>query len=110
MNKWTLESWKNLSIDQSPGWVQNSRLDAITNILRGNPPLVFKDEILLLKKRLAMAHRGKYFIVQGKIFGDVNYFKSKDEIRKLIYDEKAFLLLDGWFQQLRDNAYISVRI
>ena len=52
----------------------------------------------------------KYFIVQGKIFGDVNYLKSKDEIRKLIYDEKAFLLLDGWFQQLRDNAYISVRI
>ena len=52
----------------------------------------------------------KYFIVQGKIFGDANYLKSKDEIRKLIYDEKAFLLLDGWFQQLRDNAYVSVRI
>ncbi len=52
----------------------------------------------------------KYFIVQGKIFGDVNYLKSKNEIRKIIYNEKAFLLLDGWFQQLRDNAYISIRI
>ena len=52
----------------------------------------------------------KYFIVQDKIFGDVNYLKSKNEIRKIIYNEKAFLLLDGWFQQLRDNAYISIRI
>ena len=35
---------------------------------------------------------------------------SKDEIREILFEEKRFLVLDDWFQGLRDGAYISERL
>jgi len=52
----------------------------------------------------------KYFIIRDRTFGDTNYLKNKEEIRETIYDEKILSLLDTWFQKLRDNSYISIRI
>jgi len=52
----------------------------------------------------------KFIIVGKKQFGDVNYIKNKDKIYETIYQEKSLTLLQKWFQELRDNAYISIRI
>jgi len=65
MNKWNLESWKKLPINQSPGWEKNNRLKEVIKSLSEQPPIVFKNEIILLKKRLQQAYNGKYFIIQG---------------------------------------------
>ena len=52
----------------------------------------------------------KYFYVNEKIIGDSEYFNLRDEIKKTIGDEKQYEVLDDWFQDLRDNAYISLRL
>ena len=52
----------------------------------------------------------KFIIVGKKQFGDVNYIKNKDKIYETIYQEKSLTLLQKCFQELRDNAYISIRI
>tara|TARA_Y100001970_G_scaffold266065_1_gene354302 strand:+ start:2161 stop:3066 length:906 start_codon:yes stop_codon:yes gene_type:complete len=52
----------------------------------------------------------KFIIVGKKQFGDVDYIKNKDKIYETIYQEKSLTLLQKWFQELRDNAYISIRI
>ena len=65
MSKWNLESWKKLPINQSPGWNQSNKLKNVIKSLNSQPPIVFKNEIILLKKRLQQAYNGKYFIIQG---------------------------------------------
>ena len=65
MNKWNLESWKKLPIEQSPGWEADHRLGGTLQSLVQKPPIVFKNEIILLKKRLKKAYHGEYFIVQN---------------------------------------------
>ena len=65
MSKWSLESWKKLPINQSPGWNQSNKLKNVIKSLNSQPPIVFKNEIILLKKRLQQAYNGKYFIIQG---------------------------------------------
>ena len=52
----------------------------------------------------------KYFIIRDKTFGDINYLKNREEIIQTIYGEKTLFLLNDWFQKLRDNSYISIRI
>ena len=52
----------------------------------------------------------KFFYVKNKMIGDSEFFNLKEEIKKNIADEKEFQILDKWFQDLRENAYISVRI
>ena len=52
----------------------------------------------------------KFFYVKNKMIGDSEFFNLKEEIKKNIAEEKEFQILDKWFQDLRENAYISVRI
>ena len=76
MSKWSLESWKNYILDQAPGWEDNKDLKNTTKEIKNKPPIVFKDEIKLLKKRLSKVHNGDYFIIQGgdcaETFSDFN--------------------------------------
>ena len=88
MSKWSLESWKNYILDQAPGWQNNKDLNNTTNQIRKNPPIVFKDEIKLLKKRLAKVHDGNYFIIQGgdcaETFSDFNGELIKNKLNILL--------------------------
>lgn len=52
----------------------------------------------------------KYFYIKDKTVGDSQYLNMKDEIRNSIAGQKEFNVLDGWFKDLRENAYISIRI
>lgn len=52
----------------------------------------------------------KFFVIGKRQYGDMNYIKNKDKVYETIYQEKSLALLDKWFQELRDNSYISIRI
>ena len=52
----------------------------------------------------------KYFYIKDKATGDSQFYNIKKEIRKKIIDQKEFKVLDDWFNDLRENAYISIRI
>lgn len=52
----------------------------------------------------------RYFYVKDKVYSDPDFLKAKDEIREILFEEKRFLVLDDWFQGLRDGAYISERL
>ena len=88
MSKWNLESWKQLSIKQSPGWERDDKLTKVLQSLMTKPPIVFKNEIILLKKRLKQAYNGKYFILQGgdcaETFSDFNTELIKNKLNILL--------------------------
>ena len=88
MSSWNLESWKQLQIDQSPGWHNDSKLQTVIKQLSSQPPIVFKNEIILLKKRLQQAYEGKYFIIQGgdcaETFSDFNTELIKNKLNILL--------------------------
>ena len=88
MHKWNLESWKKLPIEQPPGWDKDNKLKAVLQSLVCKPPIVFKNEIILLKKRLKQAYNGKYFIIQGgdcaETFSDFNTELIKNKLNILL--------------------------
>ncbi|MBT3475620.1 hypothetical protein HN460_01625 [bacterium] len=55
-------------------------------------------------------NRIKYFFINEKIIGDSEYLNLREEIKATIANEKQYEVLDNWFQDLRDNAYISLRL
>ena len=88
MNNWSLESWKKLPINQSPGWKLSDKLNTVIKSLSNQPPIVFKNEIILLRKRLKQAYNGKYFIIQGgdcaETFSDFNTELIKNKLNILL--------------------------
>ena len=60
-NRWNLESWRQCPINQHPGWLDKNIINVATSKINKNPPLVFKNEILLLKNRLASAYNNIYY-------------------------------------------------
>ena len=76
MKNWNLESWKKYPVGQHPGWNEHPNINETKNLLSKSPPLVFKNEITTLKKRLSDVQDGKYYIVQGgdcaETFADFN--------------------------------------
>ena len=88
MNEWNLESWRKLPIEQSPGWNKNDKLNKIILSLSQKPPIVFKNEIILLRKRLKKAYYGEYFIIQGgdcaETFSDFNTELIKNKLNILL--------------------------
>ena len=88
MNRWSLESWKQYTLDQSPGWAKDINLQSTVTTLKNSPPLVFKNEIQLLKKRLSKVHDGECFIVQGgdcaETFSDFNTELIKNKLNILL--------------------------
>jgi|APSaa5957512535_1039671.scaffolds.fasta_scaffold01247_13 parvulin-like peptidyl-prolyl isomerase len=55
-------------------------------------------------------NRIKYFFINEKTIGDSEYLNLREEIKATIANEKQYEVLDNWFQDLRDNAYISLRL
>ena len=58
-------TWPDLPAAQQPHWPEPAALAAAVDRLRGMPPLVFAGECDLLKGQLALAARGRAFVLQG---------------------------------------------
>ena len=86
--KWNLESWKKRPIQQHPGWKGGPSISKTIKELNNSPPLVFKNEILLLKSRLVEAYNKEYYIIQGgdcaETFSDFNMELIKNKLNILL--------------------------
>ena len=87
-NRWNLESWKQCPINQHPGWFDKNIINLAISRINKNPPLVFKNEILLLKNRLSNAYNNGYYIIQGgdcaETFTDFNAGLIKNKLNILL--------------------------
>ena len=50
------------------------------------------------------------FIIKDIIIGDIAFLEAREGIKTSLSQEKSIKLLDDWFQELRDNSYISIRL
>lgn len=64
-NNWSVESWRGYPIKQQPQYEDPAALKAVEDKLRSLPPLTTPSEARDLKRELAMAARGKAFLLQG---------------------------------------------
>ena len=71
---------------------------------------VINSEIFRLVGPFTENDKIKYFYIKDKIVGDAGFYNIKDQIKREIIDQKEFKVLDAWFKDLRENAYISIRI
>ena len=87
-NKWNLESWQKCPIEQRPGWTNHALITSTISTIKQNPPLVFKNEILLLKDRLKDAYNNQDYIIQGgdcaETFADFNSELIKNKLNILL--------------------------
>ena len=59
-----------------------------------------------------IVYNGKdhFFIIKDIIIGDIAFLEAREGIKTSLSQEKSIKLLDDWFQELRDNSYISIRL
>ena len=62
---WKPNSWRNYPVVQMPTYPDESKVNSVEARLSFKPPLVFAGEVQALKKSLALAEKGKAFILQG---------------------------------------------
>lgn len=62
---WTHDSWRNFVLKQMPSYPDAAKLAEVESSLAGMPPLVFTEEVVKLKKQLALVESGKAFLLQG---------------------------------------------
>ncbi|MGE4220147.1 MAG: class II 3-deoxy-7-phosphoheptulonate synthase [Alphaproteobacteria bacterium] len=62
---WTVDSWRNLPIEQVPAYPDAEKLTAVEAELAKQPPLVFAGEARNLRASLARVVEGKAFLLQG---------------------------------------------
>lgn len=65
MSSWKPDSWKEYSAKQQPSYENKDALDNILSTLKVLPPLVAIGEIEKLKQDLALAQKGKKFVLQA---------------------------------------------
>ncbi|GBQ29349.1 3-deoxy-7-phosphoheptulonate synthase class II [Gluconacetobacter azotocaptans] len=85
---WTPESWRSFPIRQVPEYPDAAALHAVEERLRRYPPLVFAGEARRLKANLALAAKGKAFVLQGgacaESFGEFTADIVRDTFRVLL--------------------------
>lgn len=86
--KWTPDSWRGLTVEQSPEYPDPDQLAAVENQLREYPPLVFAGEARRLKHQLAEAAAGRAFLLQGgdcaESFAEFRADNIRDTFRVLL--------------------------
>ncbi|WP_367605981.1 3-deoxy-7-phosphoheptulonate synthase class II [Legionella sp. W05-934-2] len=88
MKEWTPTSWQSKPYEQSASYPDEQQLDIVVNKLSQLPPLVTSGEVKRLKTEIAMAGKGKAFILQG---GDCA--EQFNECRSDIISNKLKILL-----------------
>lgn len=86
--KWEPDSWKTKIALQQPNYDNTEELEKIISEIKILPPIVFEDEVDDLKKKLALAEKGKMFILQGgdcvEGFADCNETTILNKIKILL--------------------------
>src|SRR6202163_4545168 len=84
----TPQSWRGLPIRQVPGYADEAAVEAVEDILRNYPPLVFAGEARRLKRLLAQVADGKAFLLQGgdcaESFAEFHPNNIRDTFRVLL--------------------------
>ena len=65
MTVWTPQSWQAFPAKQQPQYPDAAELASIEQQLQQQPPLVFAEEALALRKQLVAASQGQAFLLQG---------------------------------------------
>lgn len=65
MTQWTPRSWQAFPAKQQPHYRDTNLLSRVEQQLQQQPPLVFAEEALALRRQLVMASQGKAFLLQG---------------------------------------------
>ncbi|MFA6204579.1 MAG: 3-deoxy-7-phosphoheptulonate synthase, partial [Methylocystis sp.] len=81
MERWSPGSWRNLPIEQTPVYRDQTGLADVERQLAGFPPLVFAGEARNLKRHLAEVAAGKAFLLQGGDCAESFSEHSADNIR-----------------------------
>ncbi len=81
MERWSPGSWRNLPIEQTPVYRDQTALADVERQLAGFPPLVFAGEARNLKRHLAEVAAGKAFLLQGGDCAESFSEHSADNIR-----------------------------
>ena len=98
VDKWKPSSWRDFSISQVPNYSNKSKLLDIEAKLKSFPPLVFAQEILMLKRNLAEVENGKSFLFIGgdcaETFSNFNAEYIKD-LFKIVMQMSIVLTFAG---------------
>lgn len=88
MQEWNLKNWRNKPIKQQPTYPDLHHLEEVETRLRTVPPLVFAGEVRALKEKLALASKGKAFVLQGgdcaETFADFNATGIRDLFKVML--------------------------
>ncbi|HEX7340674.1 MAG TPA: 3-deoxy-7-phosphoheptulonate synthase class II [Rhodanobacteraceae bacterium] len=94
---WKPESWRALHAAQQPAYADQAELSAALDQLSRLPPLVTSWEVLTLKRRLAEAQEGRYFLLQGgdcaESFDDCSSTVITNRLKVLL--QMSLVLLHG---------------
>lgn len=81
VEKWTPKTWRNHTAKQMPDYPDKGALEAATETLAKQPPLVFAGEARSLKADLARVAKGEAFLLQGGDCAESFAEFSADNIR-----------------------------
>ena len=87
---WNPNSWsaKTFIKKQQPQWSDANKLKKVVQKIKKLPPLVFSGEIRSLKEQLALAGRGKAFLLQGgscaESFEDCTAINVREDLKVLL--------------------------
>ena len=92
---WSLESWRDKTIQQQPDYLDKEALFAAEEVLRKVPPLTLPEEARALKSELALAAAGKAFLLQGgdcaESFAEFNEANLRSFFRVLLQMTMALM-------------------
>jgi 3-deoxy-7-phosphoheptulonate synthase len=96
-NKWQPNSWTNFKVKHGPEYKDQQLVNKVTETLSSFPPLIFAGEVRTLSEKLALASKGKTFVLQGgdcaESFADFNANNIRDTFRALL--QMSIVLTSG---------------
>ncbi len=85
---WTPDSWRGKTAMQLPDYPDAAAVERVQRRLAAYPPLIFADEALRLKRRLADVAQGRSFLLQGgdcaESFAEFTANRVRDTFRVLL--------------------------
>ncbi|MDI6401457.1 3-deoxy-7-phosphoheptulonate synthase class II [Balneolaceae bacterium ANBcel3] len=93
--EWSPDSWLNYPVQQLPEYTDKKLLKSVFKELKGYPPLVNSWEVEDLRDQLALAARGKAFLLQGgdcaEVFDNCNAPQTVNLLKVLL--QMSFILI-----------------
>lgn len=87
-SNWTPDSWRGMTAAQLPDYPDTDAVERVQQKLASYPPLIFADETMRLKRRLAEVAQGKAFLLQGgdcaESFAEFSANNIRDTFRVLL--------------------------